>query len=375
MKQRTNEKITKTLVVSVIFGLLSSFVGTFFIFSFFAPTELFTEKLNIESQNQEFLKTSLGIKAYGRLEVFEFLDKSLPAVATIYKRKVESSVLIDNIYIDKDKIGYGFVLTSDGWIVSNANVLGGYGIAKVSISIGDKIYLVNSIVSDVWTDIVFLKVDAKDLPVVVLGNSDTLSLGDVVFTGSGKNNFWFSYVNSLGSYKGRQEKSDVLISSEKFGKVIKLQDSLPKEMNGTMISNRNGEIVGLAFVGATDNYIVPVNQFKNIINDVLKNQKIVRPYLGVNYIDLNSILLENSPYKKGAYIYGGGILRSVEANSPAYKAGMKTGDIILEVDGELLSGQKNLGEIISEFIPEEAIKLKVLRNNEEVEISVVLAGK
>jgi len=375
MSKQISEKITKTLLISVTFGLLSAFVGIFFIFSFFAPTEFFTERLNIDSQNQEFLKTSLGIKAYGRLEVFEFLDKSLPAIAGIYKKKIESGALIDNVYIDKDRLGYGFVLTSDGWIVSNASVLNGYSTAKISISIGNQIYPVQSMVKDNWTDIIFLKVEAKDLPVVVLGNSDTLSLGDIVFTGSKKNNFWFSYINSLSSYQDIENKNNLIISSEEFAKVIKLQDNLPKELNGAMISNRNGEIVGLAYIDNVDNHVIPINQFKSLINDVLKNQKITRPYLGVNYIDLDNALLESPQYEKGAYIYGGGILRSVEVNSPAYKVGIKTGDIILEIDGEPLNEYRNLGEIISEFMPGETLKLKILRNGEDIALDVVLGGK
>ncbi|MBU1179680.1 S1C family serine protease [Patescibacteria group bacterium] len=374
MSKKSDKQLIRIAVVSTAFGLLAALVGTFVFIGIFMPGKLFMRGVDIESQNQEFLKTSLGIKAYARLEVFEFLDKALPSVAGIYKKK-SSPQLIDRLYLDKDRFGYGFVLTSDGWIVTTKSVIDGWGTGSLAVSIKDKMYDVKSKVYDSWTDIVFLKIDADNLPVTKLGDSSGLALGDIVFTGSRKNNFWFSFVNTTNTYSENKNKSDLILSSEEFGKVLKLQDEIPEYLDGGLVSNRKGEVVGVVVANQNENYVLPINYFKGIVSGVLKNKIVDRPYLGVNYIDLSFALGNDLPDNTGAYVYGGGLLSSVVSGSPAYKAGVRIGDMILSVDDESVGEYKNLAEIISEYQAGDEITLKILRAGKEDEVRVKLGAK
>ena len=374
MKNKSDKQLIRIAIVSTVFGLLAALVGTLVFIGIFMPGKFFVKGVDIESQNQEFLKTSLGIKAYARLEVFEFLDKALPSVAGIYKKK-SSSQLIDRLYLDKDRFGYGFVLTSDGWIVTTKSVIDGWGTGSLAVSVRGEMYDVKSKVYDSWTDIVFLKIDADNLPVTKLGDSGSLALGDIVFTGTRKNNFWFSFVNTTNTYSENNNKSSLILSSEELGKVLKLQDEAPEYLNGGLVSNRKGEVVGVIIANKNDNYVLPINYFKGIVSGVLKNKTVNRPYLGVNYIDLSFALGNDLPDNKGAYIYGGGLLSSVVSGSPAYKAGIRTGDTILSVDNENVGEYKNLAEIISEYQAGDEVTLKILRDGKEEEVKVRLGSK
>ncbi len=369
MLKNIGEKISVNFIICLGLGLLAALIGSFAIISFVLPADYWLGSNNVSGNNQQFLKTSLGIKAYGGLEVFKFLDSTLPSSAWIYRKKLPAAQLLDSLYLDKDKLGSGFVLTTDGWIVSNKSALGGQNAKGLAVAVKGKIYDAQSIVFDTWTDAVFIKINAENLPVVALGDSDSVKLGGIVFGGASKDNFWVSFVSGADSYPESANKTDVVLSSEKFGKRIKLQDKSLPVVNGGLVANSNGEIIGLIISEPKGNFVLPVNYFKNLVSDVLKNKKIARPYLGVSYIDLNAALgtvLPNSG--SGTYV------RSSAAASPAYKAGIKAGDIITGVDDERFNENKDLSEIISEYKSGDKINIKVVRDGKEMGVDVILGG-
>lgn len=374
MLKNIGQKVSKEFIFSLGLGLLAALIGSFAVISFVLPAEYWGGG-NLATQNSELLKTSLGVKAYGRLEIFEFLDKALPSAAAVYRKKSASTQSVDNLYLAKDRLGYGFVLTSDGWIISNRSVVDGISPKGLAVGLKGKIYEAKALVFDTWTDAVFIKVDAADLPVAPLGDSAALKLGDIVFSGKDKNNFWFSYVTAVNSYPDKFSKSDLVISSEKFGKVMRLRDDFPAELNGGLAANKNGDIIGFIVSSSKDSYVFPANYFKNIVSDVLRNNKAARPYLGVNYIDLSGVSGGGFPKEQGAYLYGGGIAYAVEAASPAYKAGLKAGDIILSIDGENINDSNNLAEKLSDYHGGEEITIKFLRGGKEQEVKAVLGSR
>lgn len=388
MFQNLGQKVSKEFIFSLGLGLLAALIGSFAVVSFVMPAEYWGGNLAV--RDNELLKTSLGVKAYGKLEVFEFLDKALPSATAVYRKKPASSQAIDNLYLAKDRLGYGFILTSDGWIISNKSVVDGNSAKGLAVGLKGKIYEAEFLVFDTWTDAIFIKIDAADLPVAPLGDSGALKLGDIIFSGKNKNNFLFSYIASANLYPDKFSKSDLVISSEKFGKVIKLQDGFPAELNGGLAANGNGEIVGLIVSNQKDSYILPANYFKNIVSGVLRNKKAARPYLGVNYIDLSGVSAANAgqaaanagpaagggfPREQGAYLYGGGFAQAVEVGSPAYKAGLKAGDIILAIDGENINDSNNMAEKLSDYRGGEEITIKFLRGGKEQEAKAALGSK
>lgn len=360
----------KNIIAALAMGIVAAALGALIVLGFFMPSGFFDGGGAID-QNQDFLKTSLGIKAYGKLEVFEFFDKALPSAAGIYKRKTSLS---DKFYFEKDRLGSGFVLTADGWIVTNKNVVAGALRQNIAVSVKGKIYAgAESVILDPWTEAAFIKIKADNLPVASLGASDSLALGDTVFSGLSRNNFWSAQINSIGEYPPRTSQADAILSSEEFGKVIKLSGVVPAPLNGAMLVNRFGEVVGIAV--KKGEYVLPANYFKKVISGLLRGQGAARPYFGVNYLDLSFVLSENSPADRGAYVFGGGIVPSVVPGSPAAKAGIATGDIIVRVENDELNNKNNLAELLSDYAPEEKINIKILREGKEIDISIILGKK
>ncbi len=369
MLKNIGEKVSKNFIISLGVGLLAALIGSFAVISFVLPADYWLGSNNLSANNQQLLKMSLGVRAYGGLEVFKFLDSTLPMTAGIYKNKSLSAQFPDSVYLDKDRLGSGFVLTTDGWIVSNKSVVGGLSAKGLAVAVKGKIYNAQSLVFDTWTDAVFIKISAENLPVVILGDSDSVKLGSIVFGGSNKNDFWVSFISGIDFYPESASKTDLILSSERFGKRIKLQDKSLPVANGGLVADSDGEIVGLIMSEPKGIFVLPVNYFKNAVSDVLKNKKIIRPYLGVSYIGLNSALgaaLPNSG--NGAYV------RAVSAGSPAYKTGFKAGDIITGVDNEGFNEGKDLAEIISEYKSGDKINIKIIRDGKEMNVDAVLGG-
>lgn len=350
-------------------GSAVAILGGLILWGFITSINFFPASNNFAGEEQALLKTSLGARAYGKLEVFQFLDKASPSVAAIYKEKTAAGGVADNLYLDRDRMGYGFVLTSDGWLVTNKNVIAGTAVKSLIAVVKGSVYSISSVVYDTWTDAVFLKIQAENLPVISLGDSGALKLGDIVFGGSGRNNFWFSYIGAINIYPKIQSKADIVFASEDFGKIIRLQDAIPAELNGGLMANAAGEVIGVAVANKTQSYILPVNYFKDAVADVLKNKKISRPYLGVDFIDLSFAIGEDLPADKGAYITG------VAVGSPAEDAGLKAGDVITGVDGESVNEYANLSALISEYKAGEEITFKILRIGEEADVKVKLGSK
>jgi serine protease Do len=354
----------------IVIGVVAAAVGILITVGFFMPTTFFVKNADLENQNQEFLKTSLGIKAYGRLEIFEFLDKALPSMATVYKKKNTSGA--DKFYIARDRLGFASVITSDGWLVTSKSVLSGWDVKNTVIAVRGAVYGAPKIVvADAWTDVVFIKIEANGLPVMSLGDSGAVGLGDIAFIGKDKNNFWFSYVDALNYYAAAEEKNSLVVSSEEYGKSVKLQNDVPADFNGAMLIDRFGEAIGLVTIKNQRTHILPINYFKSAISEVLKNKKITHAYFGANYIDLSYVVSDGFQNKKGAYLFGGAV-RAIAPGSPAAKAGLLQGDIVLKVEGDEVNEQNNLTELLSQYAPGEKINLRILRAGKEMDAVATL---
>jgi serine protease Do len=180
-------------------------------------------------------------------------------------------------------------------------------------------------------------------------------------------------------YEPAPEKKDLIKSSEKFSKFILLKDVFKKA--GDPLFNLNGEIIGLitsSNSGSDLKTALPVNYIKSAFTDILKYKKIERSFLGVNYIDLASVLgLKNEisqGLERGALLYENKDLKikAVTPESPAASAGLKSGDIILKVDDEELSSRRDLTSIIQEYQAGDSIDLSVLRDGKEQTIKIKL---
>lgn len=275
--------------------------------------------------------------------------------------------------------GTGFIISSDGLILTNKHVVSDKN-AEYTVYLNDGRKFKARVLSlHPVDDLALIKVNATGLPTVKLGNSDNLKLGQFVIAignalGEFQNTVSFGVVSGL---KRSVVASDQSGNVEKLEGVIQTDAAINFGNSGGPLINLNGEVIGVntAIVSSAQNigFAIPINRAKKMIEEFQAKGKIEVPFLGVRYILIDEEVQKkfNLPVLYGAYIYSeekSGII----PNSPAQRAGLQDRDIILEVDGEKITPQNSLGQIILKKKVGEEIIIKVLRNGNTITLRVVL---
>ncbi len=275
----------------------------------------------------------------------------------------------DSYYQTDKEIAQGFILTSDGWILTNFKP---ENLNYVIITADRKIYQIDKIAEDVLTPFYFLHVSAKDFPVRRIAGRGETQNGQLVLA-----------VNWDGSAKfdSVAESSDrgegIFYSSDILSGQIKLADPLEDKFKNSFIFNLSGDIVGLT---DKNGLIRPLSQFNSAISSLLKNKIVKKPNLGLNYVDLSKLAGENLSVfftnnissAKGALIYKNESGVAVVKGSAANQAGLREGDIIISVEGKEISGFDSLEEIIQDYAAGETVNIVYLRDKEKMEADVKL---
>lgn len=297
----------------------------------------------------------------------DYFEKSIVGIVKI---KDQTNDISSNFYTKEDIIGYGFVLTNDGWIVALAD-MDEQKNNDLAVLNDNQIFSFEKKALDPCTGILFLKVDAneKKFTTVKLGNSDKIKLFDKIISIDLLNNAFEEKITNIGKIE------NFIQSSEKLEKRIIINRLVGL---GLPFVNQYGEVIGI--VSKTDknsSELIPINYFKNQINNLLKTGELKRIFLGINYIDLSKTL-QNSKIKpeikqqKGALIYDSQKVNAIKAKSPAEKAGLQYNDLILSIESEDLGINKSLNEIIQEYKVGSEIEMEILRKGKVGKINVKL---
>ena len=278
--------------------------------------------------------------------------------------------------------GTGFIISPDGYIVTNKHVVYDKKAEYTVLLNDERKFKAQVVARDPVYDVAVLKIKAANLPVLRLGNSDRLKVGQTVIA-IGNALGEFRNTVSVGVVSGLSRSitaSGPGIGSERLVGVIQTDASINPGNSGGPLLNLKGEVVGIntAVVQGAQNigFAIPINEVKSIIESVKRYGKIVRPWLGVRYMMINKeIAKENKlPVDYGALIVRGqkpGEL-AVIPGGPADKAGIEENDIILEINGRKLTEEYPLNIAISKFKPGDVITLKILHKGKEKTIRVKL---
>ena len=282
-------------------------------------------RLNVDSdQNgQVVIDQPKNVIVEQDLQIQQIENNLLPVLVNIYYSK-KGTTVASQAFLPSEILGQGFVLTADGWIVTTKSVIGNLKGKYTAVGYQSKQYDLESFVVDEATGIVFAKMPAQSLTVAKLGQSKELTLGQSLVAVWNRDRLNLAQVEEIGyDFTGA---SGINLSTEKLVKKLSLGLPLTKGQNGAIIANFKGEVVGVADSGKA----ILVDDFKNIIDSVLSAGKIVRPVLGLTYIDLSQVDGLISWGDKGAYVAG--VLKA----SPAFGL-IKEGDVIKKVNDEELS--------------------------------------
>lgn len=281
--------------------------------------------------------------------------------------------------------GSGFILTSDGLIVTNRHVVDGVNTAyKVILSDG-RILDATIKAIDTLNDLAIVKVDAKDLPTVEIGSSGDLQIGQTVIAiGNALGQFQNSVTLGVVSAKGRTlSTNDTQAASETLTDLIQTDAAINPGNSGGPLVNVRGQVVGINTAIASQSggsegigFAISIDSIKNVLDSVRKTGKIVRPYLGVRTqtIDKSLQQLDNLTVDHGALVVPGSdpSQPSVVPGSPADKAGIKQGDILLEVNGEQINADNPLTARVSEYKVGDTVTIKIQRDGKEQTIKATL---
>lgn len=273
--------------------------------------------------------------------------------------------------------GTGFIISGDGLILTNKHVISD-ALAQYSVTLNDgKEYEAKIIGTDLTNDIGVLKIEAKDLPVVELGNSDDLLIGqNVVAIGNALAEFSNTVTVGVVSGIGRSVvASSGAGSSEQLEDVIQTDAAINPGNSGGPLLNLAGQVIGINTAvsreGQLIGFAIPINSAKQVIDSVREHGEIVRPYLGVRYLMLNESIAEANglSIKQGALIVRGDNRTdlAIVPGSPADKANLRENDIILEINSEALTEENSLAKVIAKYQPGDSLDLKIWsQGNEKV---------
>lgn len=277
--------------------------------------------------------------------------------------------------------GTGFIVSSDGYIVTNNHVVSGEGVEyTVFLSSGEK-YSAQILANDTYTDLAVLKIDAKDLPILELGDSANLKPGQTVIAiGYALGEFKNTVSRGVISGLGRSIEAGDGLSTEQLENIIQTDAAINSGNSGGPLLNIDGQIIGInvAMAGNSENigFAIAINDAKSVIDTVKSGGQIVHAYLGVRYVPITAEIKDNNQLSVdyGVLVTRGQTVSelAVLPGSPADKAGIEENDIILEIDGQRIDVEHELSSYIQKKKPGDKINLKILHDGVEKTVEVTL---
>ena len=310
------------------------------------------------------------------VEVAYVPGKEAMTAAEVYAANVNATVGITTSIKSTNFFGYqteaaaagsGFIITADGYIVTNYHVIEDSDSIKVTTYAGDT-YDAALVGYDESNDLAVLKINASGLATVVLGNSDALNVGDdVLAIGNPLGELTFSLTKGSVSALDRE----VTLSSNVTMKLIQTDAAINSGNSGGALFNMYGEVVGITNAkysssgavseASIDNigFAIPISDVEDIIKSIIEKGYFAKPYIGVYLTDSED----------------GVRVQSVTEDSPAAAAGVSAGDVITAANGEAVETADALVSLVSDLTPGDALQLTVLREGETVSLTVTVGEK
>ncbi len=268
-------------------------------------------------------------------------------------------------------LGSGVIVSQDGYILTNNHVVAGADTIYVRL-MDERTLSAKVIGTDPKTDIALLKVEADNLPAIKLGDSDKLEVGEwVLAIGSPMSpNLAHSVTAGIVSAKGRSNVG--LADYEDF---IQTDAAINPGNSGGALINLDGELVGINTAIATRSggfqgigFAVPVNMAKFVMESLIKHGKVIRGWLGVYIQDITPQIAKamDLPSTEGV------LVAQVQEDSPADKAGLKEGDVLIELNGKRIKNSSQLRNDVAATPPGTEVELKILRDGREKTVEVKL---
>jgi len=271
---------------------------------------------------------------------------------------------------DEYNFGSGFLISSDGYILTNTHVLSGMNSIKVVLN-NRREYTARLVGSDTQTDIALLKIDAQGLPTVKIGDPKTLRVGEWVAAIGAPFGFDNSVTAGIVSAKGRS------LPNENYTPFIQTDVAINPGNSGGPLFNLRGQVVGVnsqiysqsgGFMGIS--FAIPIDVAMNVADQLRRNGKVERGRIGVVIQEVNYDLAKSF----GLQAANGALISQVTPGGPADKAGLQPGDIVQSVNGENVKASSDLPVLVGMMPPGTQLTLGIWRNGKREEVQVILGS-
>jgi len=318
-----------------------------------------------------------------------------PAVVSILFKKSVTVTDPFSLYgqgqnvIEEQGGGTGFIITSDGLIVTNKHVVSDQTAKYTVVTSDGNTYDAKVVALDPTLDLAIVKIEAKGLPVVKLGSSKDLQVGQrVIAIGNALSEFQNTVTAGVLSATGRSlVASDIGggQSAEQLDGLLQTDAPINLGNSGGPLVNLRGQVIGINTVTAAKGqaeglgFAIPIDVAKNAIESVKKTGKIIRPYLGVNTIELTKEIADTNKLSlSDGFLVTGDARQGIPAiisGSPADKAGLRDGDIITSVNGDKVGHTLSLIAAMRDYAPGDTIDVGFNRGGENKTVKVKLAER
>ncbi len=272
--------------------------------------------------------------------------------------------------VETEGVGSGVIFRSDGYIVTNNHVVA--NAKELIVSLADGRTLKGKLIgTDEVTDLAVVKVDAKDLPAATFGDSDKIVVGEPAIAIGNPMGLEFKGSVTAGVISALNRTLDI---SDNRLKLLQTDAAINPGNSGGALVNADGEVIGINSAKLAANgvegmgFSIPINTVKTVVDQLMNNGYVARPYLGVTVFDPQTAARYGYELNidKGVYVF------QLILNGPAGRAGMQRGDIILKLDGEETNSVRDLRAKIAEHKVGETVKVEFDRNGKKQTVDVTL---
>jgi len=408
-----NQLIVTTLIVGILVGFFAGGISGYLSSNYSSNIERFVQK-NILGQEvaevieiPDDLPESIIRSIEDESATIEVVEKVTPGVVSIIISKQygsysnmtgpdvfpfydffeadPQSTESDEEYVTYVEVGggTGFFVSSDGLIITNKHVVDDPTAIYTVVTNDEQEYRAEVVAKDQFVDLALLRIDGEGFNAVKLGDSDNIKIGQTVI----------AIGNSLSEYRNTVTKGVIsgidrrVVASDYYNsfdevieEAIQTDAAINPGNSGGPLINLLGEVIGIntavSSQGESISFAVPVNLAKEMVDDVIEYGHIVRPWLGVRYITIDDDLARMNGLDNdyGAILVRGSELGqlAVIPDSPADKAGLEENDIILEIEGIMVTEDDPLDELINKYDPGDEIFILVIHDGEESVYSLIL---
>ena len=273
--------------------------------------------------------------------------------------------------------GSGFIITANGYILTNNHVVTNAKKNGIKVQLSDtREYKAKLIGTDKYTDLAVIKIDADNLPVATLGNSDEVEVGHIVFAIGAPLGLKSTMTQGIVSALGR----NIGIIGDEYGieNFIQTDAAVNPGNSGGPLVNINGEVVGINSAIATTNaryqgysFAIPLNLAKQVATDIIKYGKFRRGFLGIGIKPVDAVTAKAAGLDKAKGVW----VENVTKDAAGDKAGVEYGDIILTVDGREVNSPQELQTTVASKHPGSIVALQIWRDKKTIEKKATLGSR